>query len=149
MSGGERDALRLVLDTNAWLDWLVFRDPGIAPLRAAVTAGRAEVWIDEPCAAELARALGYPFGRFTLDADAQARALAEARACACRWGDTACEAKLPLCRDPDDQKFLALAAACSAHALVTRDGELLVLAKRLPFRVLTPAALAAGLVPAA
>ena len=56
---------RVVLDTNAWLDWLVFDDPGVAALRAAVEAGRAEAWIDAACEAELERVLAYPLGRFT------------------------------------------------------------------------------------
>lgn len=38
------------------------------------------------------------------------------------------EAKLPqACRDPRDDKFLALALACSANFLVTSDEDLLVL----------------------
>jgi putative PIN family toxin of toxin-antitoxin system len=133
---------RVVLDTNVWLDWLVFADPGISALREAVSAGRAELWIDEPCAAELVRVLAYPLGRFTLDAAAQAKALAEALALAKRWEDPARDASLPLCRDADDQKFLALAAACGAQVLVTKDLELLRLAKRVPFRILVPAAFA-------
>ena len=39
--------MRLVLDTNVWLDWLAFDDPGVAPLKAAVAEGRAEIYIDE------------------------------------------------------------------------------------------------------
>ena len=133
---------RVVLDTNAWLDWLVFRDPGVSAIREAVSAGTAELWIDEACEAELARVLAYPLGRFTLDAAAQEKALAEARALAKRWDDPARDAKLPVCRDPDDQKFLALAAACGAQVLVTKDLELLRLARRVPFRILTPAGFA-------
>ena len=29
---------RLVLDTSVWLDWLVFEDPGVAPLREAAAS---------------------------------------------------------------------------------------------------------------
>ena len=50
-------ALRLVLDTQVWLDWLVFDDPGIRRLRNAVHLGRAVIYIDAACDAELARAL--------------------------------------------------------------------------------------------
>lgn len=39
--------LRLVLDTNVWLDWLVFDDPAIAPVKATVVEGRAAVFIDD------------------------------------------------------------------------------------------------------
>jgi len=41
--------LRLVLDTNVWLDWLVFDDPSIAAIKAAVETKRAEIFIDAAC----------------------------------------------------------------------------------------------------
>ena len=31
---------RLVLDTNVWLDWLVFGEPALAPLKAAIADRR-------------------------------------------------------------------------------------------------------------
>lgn len=37
---------------------------------------------------------------------------------------------LPRCKDPDDQKFLELAARCAARVLVTRDNSLLRLSRR-------------------
>src|SRR5687767_9147438 len=40
---------RLVLDTNVWLDWLVFEDPGIVPIRNAAGTGRVEIYIDAVC----------------------------------------------------------------------------------------------------
>lgn len=49
---------------------------------------------------------------------------------------------LPLCRDPDDQKFLELAQAAKAGLLVTKDKALLALAKkadRFGFRIAAPA----------
>jgi putative PIN family toxin of toxin-antitoxin system len=130
---------RLVLDTNAWLDWLVFDDPAMAPLKAAVAAGRAEILIDAACEAELERVLAYPLGRFTLEAPAQAACLAECRRLALRVERAAPPADLPRCRDPDDQKFLEAAAAAGADFLVTRDLALLELAHRAAaFRILSP-----------
>ena len=130
MKGG----LRLVLDTNVWLDWLVFNDPAIAPIRAAVAGDRAEVFIDSPCEAELERALGYDLGKkFTLHATAQAACLAECRRVARRIEAPATDAEraqLPTCRDRDDQKFMDAALAAGAHFLVTRDRRLLDLAER-------------------
>ena len=55
--------------------------------------------------------------------------------------DPARTASLPACRDPDDQKFLALAAACGARVLLTKDLELLRLARRVPFAIVPPAGL--------
>ena len=40
------------------------------------------------------------------------------------------EARPPRCRDPDDQKFLELAAASGAAVLFSRDAEVLRLARR-------------------
>jgi len=131
--------MRLVLDTNVWLDWLVFDDPELAPLRAAVREGRARVFIDAACEAELARVLAYPLGRIRLDAAAQAACLAECRRRAAPGERVApLPGELPRCRDPDDQKFLELARDCAADFLLTRDRALLELARRAPFRIVTP-----------
>jgi len=131
--------LRLVLDTHIWLDWLVFDDPGVAPIRAAVAAGAVQVFMDARCEEELARVLGYPRRKTTLDAEAQAACLAECRRVCSRIAVSEPTDRLPQCRDPDDQKFLELASASGAGALVTRDQALLELARgTLPFRILTP-----------
>ena len=136
--------LRLVLDTNIWLDVLVFRDPGIAPICEAHAARRAEILIDADGEAELIRALSYDFGKHSLDERRQAARVAEFRQMSVhtkskRSGGTA---TLPLCRDPDDQKFLETALAVHADILITRDQMLLELARRVPFRILTPTAFA-------
>ncbi|MEK6243131.1 MAG: putative toxin-antitoxin system toxin component, PIN family [Pseudomonadota bacterium] len=133
---------RIVLDTNIWLDWLVFKDASVFHLQNAVSDGRAEVFIDAACEAELERVLGYELGKHTLDAAAQAACLAESRRIARRI-DTAVpeaeRAQLPKCRDPDDQKFLNAALAARADCLVTKDHALLELARRTrPFRILNP-----------
>jgi putative PIN family toxin of toxin-antitoxin system len=136
--------MRLVLDTNVWLDWLVFGDPEVAPLRAAVEQGRARVFIDAACEAELARVLAYPLGRVRLDAAAQAACLAQCRRATKRGAAAApLDCVLPPCRDPQDQKFLELARACRADLLLTKDRALLELARHTPFRILTPRAWAA------
>lgn len=133
--------MRLVLDTNVWLDWLVFGNPEIAPLRAAVAEGRAEVLIDDACEEELVRVLAYPLQHWTLDAAARETCLAQCRNIARRIAP-ACSAILPRCADPDDQKFLELAAGAGADWLVTRDRALLDLARHhatLTFHIVTPA----------
>ena len=130
---------RLVLDSNVWLDWLVFGDAAVMPIRTDVEQGRSEVIIDGPCMAELGRVLACPLQRWTLDAAGMRRALAECARHA-RWVATAPAAALPRCPDADDQKFLELAAGCGAHALITRDRALLRMARhRLPFHIVTPA----------
>jgi putative PIN family toxin of toxin-antitoxin system len=132
--------MRLVLDTQVWLDWLVFDDASVRPLRAWIESGRAEVLIDDAGLAELERVLAYPLGKRPVDA---AACLA-----ACRREATRVEIGsgefygLPQCRDPDDQKFLTLAASARADCLVTRDRELLRLTTRSArwFEILPPGA---------
>ena len=133
---------RVILDTNIWLDWLVFHDSCVSHLKLAVHEQRAEIFIDADCEAELERVLGYDLTRHTLDAAAQAACLAECRRIARRIDMPAPQAEcrlLPRCADPDDQKFLDLALAARADALITKDHKLLELARRTkPFRILNP-----------
>ena len=146
--------LRLVLDTNIWLDWLVFDDAGIAPLKAAVAAARAEIFIDDACEAELAAVLAYPFSKKILAPAVQSACLAECRRVAHKIAagvaDVLADARpLPVCRDPDDQKFLTLARTCRADFLVTKDRLLLELARRkvrrAPLGIVTPSGLVVAL----
>jgi putative PIN family toxin of toxin-antitoxin system len=140
---------RLVLDTNVWLDWLVFDDPGIVPIRNAVGTGRIEIYIDAVCEEELARVLARGFAKRALDARAQAACIAQCRRIAKRIDSApAPHGTLPVCRDADDQKFLEAALAASAEFLITKDRELLEIGKkraRVPFRILTPAEFRAAL----
>ena len=133
--------MRLILDTNIWLDWLVFDDPAVASLKAAVAAQRAQIYIDAACEAELARVLAYDLGKRSLDAAAQAACLAECRRIARPVQKANSEecARLPRCADPADQIFLEAALAAGADFLLTKDTKLLELARRrsMPFRILT------------
>lgn len=138
-----------MLDTNVWLDWLVFEDAGVSRLREAAADGRVEIYADEACLSELERVLAYPLLATALDAAVQAAHLATAREVARMLDrndparDHGHEGALPLCRDRDDQKFLDLARDCRAGALVTKDRALLELGRRkrrpLPFRIARPA----------
>ncbi|HEY6865303.1 MAG TPA: putative toxin-antitoxin system toxin component, PIN family [Burkholderiales bacterium] len=158
--------LRAVLDTNVWLDWLVFDDPCVAPIREAHEAGRLEIVIAAEGEAELARVLAYERGRHTRDAEAQAACLAECRKIARRIEaglHEAQRARLPVCRDRDDQQFLEAALASGADFLITKDRALLELALRqaqrerlqaqgergLPFAIVAPADFAALTTPRA
>jgi uncharacterized protein len=135
-------AKRIILDTNIWLDWLVFNDLSLLYLKKEFSEGRVEILIDAACEAELERVLAYDLARHTLDAAAQAACLAECRRIARPIDTPAPEAErklLPRCVDPDDQKFLELALAARADVLITKDHKLLELARRTkPFRILNP-----------
>ena len=131
---------RLVLDTNVLLDWLVFKEPAVRPVVAAIRS-RALVWV--ACASmrrELERTLGYdnlaawlPDREHVL-ASFDRFALVEST-----------PAPLPLlrCSDPDDQVFLELAVATGARWLLTHDKALLRLARRA--RALGPEIMRPGL----
>ena len=135
--------MRLVLDTAIWLDWLVFHDAGIRPMQDAVQLGRAQIYLDAACEAELERVLAYDLGRHSIAAAAQAAALAQARRISRRIENALTSAEragLPRCRDADDQIFLEAALAARADVLVTKDRALLALRRRaLPFRISAPA----------
>lgn len=139
--------MQLVLDTNMWIDWLVFNDPSIAPLKAAHRDGRIQFVINEPCLEELNAVLAYP--EFRLD-DAQKKDhLAEVDRCTIRHDNQrpVSPTALPRCSDPDDQKFLMLALDAAADWLLTRDKALLKLNRRLKaarFRVGLPSEWAAA-----
>ena len=126
--------MKVVLDTNVWLDILVFDDPRARRLREGF-----EIVVDEACSAELERVLAYPLGRWTLSDEGRRSCLNAFRNLARLHAGTAPAPPLPRCADPDDQKFLALAASAGADALVTKDEALLRLTGRLPFRIARPA----------
>jgi putative PIN family toxin of toxin-antitoxin system len=120
--------MRLVLDTNVWLDWLVFDGNEVASLKQARENNAVEFVIDADCLEEAARVLAYP--EFGLGEASIAANLAEIRRLAAFHDGHAHGAALPRCTDPDDQKFLQLASAAKADALITRDKALLKLGRR-------------------
>ena len=135
--------MRLVLDTNVWLDWLAFDDATIAPLQRAHAESTIEIFSDEACTRELVAVLNYDLGKRSLGAEKQTACLAAFYALVRTANPSASATReLPKCRDPDDQKFLELARDCGADYLVTKDNALLVLARRktrpAPCRIVTP-----------
>jgi predicted nucleic acid-binding protein len=137
-------APRIVLDTNVLLDLWVFADPAVAPLAAALAAGRLQPVRSAATDGELRAVLARP--TFALPPERQAELVADwlARAVAI---DAPPVAGLR-CRDPLDQKFVELAVAAGARFLVTRDRALLALARRARDRgiaVLAPGGFAAAL----
>ncbi|MGF6922794.1 putative toxin-antitoxin system toxin component, PIN family [Paraburkholderia sp. 40] len=140
-------ALRVVLDSNVWIDILVFDDPYTRPIAAALESGALAALIDARCLAELAYVLDYPqFVHRNVD---KAAALAVVARLAqlvepCEPTESAADARpLPQCKDRDDQKFLELAHAAQADWLVSKDRAVLKLAKRIArdfgFRIAQPA----------
>jgi putative PIN family toxin of toxin-antitoxin system len=129
-------SMTLILDTNVVIDWLVFDDPYMAPLRDAVTNRQVAVLTSPPATAELQRVLAYP--QLNLDTARQTaiftRYVAAVTAATLpeefSLANLLLPPKFPRCRDADDQHFLALAWHSRATLLATRDKALLKLKKR-------------------
>jgi len=127
---------RLVLDTNVVIDWLVFDDPFMNPLRHGVRDGRIVVLTHPPAIGEVRRVLGYR--QLKLDPDRQlavfARYQEQATAFAMPADFSLTQLMLPggfpRCRDRDDEHFLALAYHAKADALVSRDNAVFGLKSR-------------------
>jgi putative PIN family toxin of toxin-antitoxin system len=123
---GDLPPLRVVIDTNIWLDMLVFDDPRTRRL-AALLAPPVQVQplASDEMRAELADVIARP--QFALDEHRQAALLA-------RYDDIvlptplAPDCRLP-CRDPDDRKFLDLAIGRRTAWLLSRDRALLAARK--------------------
>jgi uncharacterized protein len=137
--------VKLVLDTNVAIDWLVFDDPFLATFRDAVSRGRVIVVTHRHAVEELRRVLGYR--ALKLDEARQARILEryteQTSMSEAVGGSPGVPVELPKgfprCRDPDDTPFLVLAWHAKADALVSRDNAVLALGRRAPrfgFRIL-------------
>jgi hypothetical protein len=132
---------RLVIDTNIWLDLLVFHDPRVQALQSVsrpstrrqphdprvqalqdgLASGHYRAIGTHAMRAELAVVLARP--QFRQDESQQQAALA-------RWDELTEEvAVVPpcnlSCRDPDDRKFLDLAVAHRVDWLLSKDRALL------------------------
>jgi len=132
MPAAARDGVpRIVLDTNVCLDLFLFRDPACAALAAALVEGRVQAVADSACRNEWLRVLEYPSVPIRPEQRAELRerfdaavvTLAEPR-------EPASLVPLPACRDRDDQKFLELAQVSGARWLLSKDRDLLKLARR-------------------
>lgn len=138
--------LRLVLDTNVVLDLFHWGNVDAVPIMAALEGGRITCFADERTLDELQRVLTYPQLKLSPDMIAERYARYSSLVRLVATGETP---PLPRCKDRDDQKFLELAARCSADVLVSKDKALLKLRGRtkLEFQILKPAQAAALIAP--
>lgn len=136
---------RVVLDTNIVMDMLHFDNGPARVLLTAIEQGRLQCFTATECLAELERVSAY--AEFGLNLAARNALMQSYQTFA-----TLCDAcgeenhLLPRCNDQDDQKFLILATRCQANLLVTRDRQLLKIARHRhkppPFTILTAEAAA-------
>jgi uncharacterized protein len=140
-SSGEQSLTRpprIVIDTNAVLDWLLFADPAAQALGRAVEAGRV-AWIGTAAMRdEMAHVLA---GGLAAQRGLQQAPVLAAwhRHCALQPAPAPAPWR---CTDPDDQPFIDLALAAGARWLVSRDKALLKMARRarpLGLSIVTPA----------
>lgn len=136
---------RIVIDTNVCLDLFVFRDPRWRHLLSALEDGSIDAVTRSDCRTEWQIVLNYP--HLPLDATSRQRSSVEFDAlirCLPTLFDDGSGARLPLCRDRDDQKFLELARDAHASILLTKDKALLKLAGKIRraglFMILPPEA---------
>ncbi|HEX5305805.1 MAG TPA: putative toxin-antitoxin system toxin component, PIN family [Dyella sp.] len=132
MSAAARDAVpRIVLDTNVCLDLFLFRDAACAALAAALGGGQVQAVADARCRNEWLRVLEYPSVPIRPEQRAGLRERFDAVVQLLPAAPTPNPlAPLPTCRDPDDQMFLELAQASGAPWLISKDRDLLKLARR-------------------
>lgn len=130
--------LRVVLDTNVVLDWLVFLDPSTRVLALALETRRVTCITDHACRSELERVLAYP--QFALESAAREHILARYDAFAELTDNAPYALSVPRCSDADDQKFLDLAYRSGAELLITKDRALLDCARktRRALRIIAP-----------
>ena len=125
-------------------------------MRLALEAGRVRCVVTDATLEEWRRVLAYP--EFALDPARQAalferyQALSAAvpvdagaglphKGTPIHYGLKPVWSRMPRCSDPDDQKFIELAAAAAAQGLVSKDRAVLKLRRRCAphFRIMTPA----------
>ncbi len=132
---------RIVLDTNVCLDLFVFRDPRWNGLLQALQTQQVEAVTREDCRMEWLIVLDYPHLPLT-DADKPAIRAEFDRLITCLPNAAVNTFSLPICTDPDDQKFLELSLQAGAEVLITKDKALLKLAKKTArknmFAIMTP-----------
>ncbi len=132
----------MVLDTNTVLDWLVFADRACVAVAHHITSGRMTWHATSAMRDELAHVLPRPaLARWQPDVPRVLASFDRHVILAPPHEHTGTSPR-PLCKDPDDQKFIDLALAIGARWLLTRDRALLDLAaaaRRAGVRILRPA----------
>jgi putative PIN family toxin of toxin-antitoxin system len=128
--------LRVVLDTNVVLDWLVFNRTGITALQQGLQQPHVAVVTSAAALDELQRVLTYPLLKLEAPRQLEVLALYQARTIAgtvpegFSRDDLKTPSGFPRCKDRSDDHFLALAYHAAAPVLVSKDKEVLKLRKR-------------------
>ena len=133
--------LLLVLDTNVCLDLFVFRDARWPALLAGLQNGSLRAVTGSACRDEWLAVLHYTHLPITGESRPEMIAAFD-QIITCANPELSPHIKLPICADPDDQKFMELARDCRATHLITKDKALLKCGKKVAaaggFQIMTP-----------
>jgi uncharacterized protein len=128
--------LRWVVDTNVVIDWLMFNDPYMNPLRERVIDKSIIVLTHAPAIDELKRVLAYKQLKLTPSRQVEifSRYIELTQEVSLPAGaslkNLMMPSQFPRCRDRDDEHFIALAYHQKADALVSRDNAVFGLKSR-------------------
>jgi predicted nucleic acid-binding protein len=118
----------VVLDTNILLDILVFDDQRAHPLRAALESNRIDAVATQNTFDEFLDVIRRP--QFDLDADQQKLIESQWKIWARMIPDQALSIAPWKCKDRDDQVFINLAYSLRPATLISKDKQVLKIAKR-------------------
>lgn len=129
-AGADQLPLAVVLDTNVCLDLFLFADPVVQGLTEQLRQQLFCAHYSEQTREEWRRVLDYRVWKLDHSRQTALQAAFDGLLHAHSISDIPpAGSPLPQCRDPDDQKFLQLALALSPSVLITKDRDLLKLAR--------------------
>ena len=127
----------MVIDTNALISALIKADSSPAKIISLWRAGKIELALCPEIIEEIVRVLKYPKLQKRISDDEAARflALLHTATTIVRLDELVAVVDA----DPDDNKFVAVAVASRAEAIISGDGHLLELGSYRDIAILTPA----------
>lgn len=128
MDGVVKTAPVYILDTNVWLDWLVFTHDAVPLLRDLQLSRKIQIVYTSEMYDELADVLSRAL--FKLSEAAQAAALQIMTTSADEVAACVPTTVRMVCKDADDQVFIDTALGIRAAYLLSKDKHLLTLRKR-------------------
>ena len=118
----------VIFDTNVLLDIFVFNDFRAIHIKAALVERQLKALATPKTIEEFADVISRPL--FSLEQSTQEQILGEWRNLATIIQDETLSSAPWQCQDPDDQVFLSLAYTSKPCLLLSKDNELLKLAKK-------------------
>jgi putative PIN family toxin of toxin-antitoxin system len=133
----EKAAIRIVLDTNILVSALLFKGE-LAGIVDLWKKGKIVPLLSRETFEEFRAVLEYP--KFSLTAH-EVKVIIEEEVLPFFEVIEAADTLNTVCRDPEDDKFIACAMAVSAKLLVSGDKDLLAIGKYKSVKIINPSAL--------